>query len=531
MKVLFAQGSHITGILRMQSFVDFLNGIIWSPVLIYLCLGAGLFYSILTRFVQVRHFFEMWRLLFSGKSSTRGISSFQALAVSLSGRVGTGNIAGVAAAIGFGGPGAVFWMWVVAFFGAATAYAESTLAQIYKEEDNGEFRGGPAYYIEKAMGQKWYAWIFAIATIFACGVLLPGVQSNSIGNAVESAFGTGGMIETAVGTFSFAKILTGTIISILLGFIIFGGVKRIASFTQVVVPFMALAYIITAFVIILLNINQVPHVFALIVGDAFSPMAGFGAAIGWGVKRGVYSNEAGQGTGPHAAAAASVDHPAQQGLVQSFSIYIDTLLVCSATAFMILITGSYNVSGPDGTFLVQNLAESVSANGPVFTQLAIESALPGVGKTFVAFALFFFAFTTILAYYYIAETNIAYIRRSLKTEGLTFLLKLVIMAAVFYGTIKTANLAWAMGDIGVGLMAWLNIVGILIIYFMAKPTMRVLRDYEDQQAQGVAEYLFNPVKLGIKNATYWEERYERKTGQSCAAAAATDSATTPSAKA
>ena len=173
----------------MQSFVDFLNGIIWSPALIYLCLGAGVFYSVLTRFVQVRHFFEMWRLLLSGKSSSKGISSFQALAVSLSGRVGTGNIAGVAAAIGFGGPGAVFWMWVVAFFGAATAYAESTLAQIYKEEDNHEFRGGPAYYIEKAMGQKWYAWIFAIATIFACGVLLPGVQSNSIGNAVETAFG------------------------------------------------------------------------------------------------------------------------------------------------------------------------------------------------------------------------------------------------------------------------------------------------------------------------------------------------------
>ncbi|MBY7875111.1 alanine:cation symporter family protein [Vibrio fluvialis] len=498
----------------MQSFVDFLNGIIWSPVLIYLCLGAGLFYSILTRFVQVRHFFEMWRLLLSGKSSSKGISSFQALAVSLSGRVGTGNIAGVAAAIGFGGPGAIFWMWVVAFFGAATAYAESTLAQIYKEEDEGEFRGGPAYYIEKAMGQKWYAWIFAIATIFACGVLLPGVQSNSIGNAVESAFGSGPMIETAIGTYSFAKIFTGTVVSILLGFIIFGGVKRIANFTQIVVPFMALAYVITAFVIILLNIGEVPRIFGMILGDAFTPMAGLGAAIGWGVKRGVYSNEAGQGTGPHAAAAASVEHPAQQGLVQSFSIYIDTLLVCSATAFMILITGAYNVhGGAEGAFLVQNLAADISANGPVFTQVAIESALPGVGKPFVAFALFFFAFTTILAYYYIAETNIAYIRRTFKIDGLVFILKLAIMAAVFYGTVKTANLAWAMGDVGVGLMAWLNIVGILIIFFMAKPTMAALKDYEDQQKQGVEEYVFNPVKLGIKNATYWEEKYKRKTGK------------------
>lgn len=492
----------------MQSFVDFLNGIIWSPVLIYLCLGAGLFYSITTRFVQVRQFKEMLRLLFSGKSSDKGISSFQALAVSLSGRVGTGNIAGVAAAIGFGGPGAVFWMWVVAFLGAATAYTESALAQIYKEEDeDGQFRGGPAYYIEKAMGQKWYAWIFAIATIFACGVLLPGVQSNSIGNAVEAAFGPGEMIETAVGTFSFAKIATGTMISIILGFIIFGGVKRIANFTQVVVPFMALAYIIIAFVIILLNIGQVPAIFALIVGDAFSPMAGVGAAIGWGVKRGVYSNEAGQGTGPHAAAAADVQHPAQQGLVQSFSIYIDTLLVCSATAFMILITGAYNVhGGAEGVFLVQNLAAEIGANGPVFTQMAIESTMPGIGKPFIAFALFFFAFTTILAYYYIAETNIAYIRRTVKLPALMFGLKVVLMVSVFYGTVKAANLAWALGDVGVGLMAWLNIVGILIIFFLSKPALKALKDYEEQQKAGVTEYTFDPVKLGIKNADFWEKK-------------------------
>lgn len=492
----------------MQSFVDFLNGIIWSPVLIYLCLGAGLFYSITTRFVQVRQFKEMLRLLFSGKSSDKGISSFQALAVSLSGRVGTGNIAGVAAAIGFGGPGAVFWMWVVAFLGAATAYTESALAQIYKEEDeDGQFRGGPAYYIEKAMGQKWYAWIFAIATIFACGVLLPGVQSNSIGNAVEAAFGPGEMIETAVGTFSFAKIATGTMISIILGFIIFGGVKRIANFTQVVVPFMALAYIIIAFVIILLNIGQVPAIFALIVGDAFSPMAGVGAAIGWGVKRGVYSNEAGQGTGPHAAAAADVKHPAQQGLVQSFSIYIDTLLVCSATAFMILITGAYNVhGGGEGVFLVQNLAAEIGANGPMFTQMAIESTMPGIGKPFIAFALFFFAFTTILAYYYIAETNIAYIRRTVKLPALMFALKVVLMVSVFYGTVKAANLAWALGDVGVGLMAWLNIVGILIIFFLSKPALKALKDYEEQQKAGVTEYTFDPVKLGIKNADFWEKK-------------------------
>lgn len=489
----------------MQAIVDALNGVIWSPALIYLCLGVGLFYSIMTRFVQVRHFSEMWRLLFSGKSSESGISSFQALAVSLSGRVGTGNIAGVAAAIGFGGPGAVFWMWVVAFLGAATAYAESTLAQIYKEEQEGQYRGGPAYYIEKAMGQKWYAWIFAIATILACGLLLPGVQANSIGNAIEATFGSGQMIQTGMGELSSAKIYTGMVVVVILGFIIFGGVKRIAKFTEVVVPFMALGYILIACMIVLMNIEQLPSIIGMIIGDAFTPMAGIGAAIGWGVKRGVYSNEAGQGTGPHAAAAAEVEHPAQQGLVQAFSVYIDTLFVCSATAFMILITGAYNVHGGDG-FLVQNVASDIAANGPVFTQMAIESVMPGFGKPFVALALFFFSFTTILAYYYIAETNVAYIKRTLKLPGVIFGLKVAIMFSTFYGAVKTADLAWGLGDVGVGLMAWLNIIGILIVFVMAKPTMKALKDYEDQQKAGVTHYTFDPEALGIKNADYWVKR-------------------------
>jgi AGCS family alanine or glycine:cation symporter len=494
----------------MESIVDALNGIIWSPALIYLCLGAGLFYSILTRFVQVRMFGEMWRLLFSGTSSEKGISSFQALAVSLSGRVGTGNIAGVAAAIGFGGPGAVFWMWVVAFLGAATAYVESTLGQLYKEEHEGQYRGGPAFYFEKAMGQKWFAWIFAIATIIACGLLLPGVQSNSIGNAAEIAFGTGSIIETSMGDLSVTKIITAVVIVMILTFIIFGGVKRIASFTQVVVPFMALAYIVIACSIVALNINELPAVISLIVNDAFTAQAGFGAAIGWGVKRGVYSNEAGQGTGPHAAAAAEVQHPAQQGLVQAFSVYIDTLFVCTATAFMILITGAYNVHGiGEGVFIIQNLAADMAANSPAFTQAAVEKVLPGVGEPFVALALFFFSFTTILAYYYIAETNLAYLKRTLKMPGFDFLLKLALLSSTFYGGIKTANLAWGLGDVGVGLMAWLNIVGILVIFFMAKPAIRALRDYEQQHKSGTGTYTFNPKALGIKGADFWEKRFSK----------------------
>ncbi|MBA6291359.1 alanine:cation symporter family protein [Colwellia sp. MB3u-70] len=495
----------------MQEIVNNINGYIWSPYLIYLCLGTGVFFSILTRFVQIRHFREMFRLLLSGKSSEKGISSFQALAVSLSGRVGTGNIAGVAAAIGFGGPGAVFWMWVVAFLGAATAYIESTNAQIYKEEEDGQYRGGPAYYIEKALGQKWYAWIFALATILACGVLLPVVQSNGIGDAMVNVFGSGGTVNSFMGELPLTKVYSAVFIVLLLGFIIFGGVKRIANFTQVVVPFMALAYIIIACSIIALHIDQLPDIFMLIITDAFTPMAGFGAAIGWGVKRGVYSNEAGQGTGPHAAAAAEVDHPAQQGLVQAFSVYIDTLFVCSATAFMILITNSYNVM-PEGStsFIVNNLANDVVINGPAFTQIAVDSVLTGFGKPFIAIALFFFAFTTVLAYYFIAENNVSYINKTVKMPILRFVLKLVLMSAVFYGTVAKPSAAWGLGDIGVGLMAWLNIVGIIAIFFMAKPAIKALRDYERQQKAGVKTYTFDPKSLEIKNADFWEQRLEEQ---------------------
>jgi AGCS family alanine or glycine:cation symporter len=489
----------------MQEIVSTINGYVWSSALIYLCLGAGLFYSLLTRFAQVRHFREMIRLIFSGKESDRGISSFQALAVSVSGRVGVGNIAGVAAAIGFGGPGAVFWMWVVAFLGASTAYIESALSQIYKEEDDGQLRGGPAYYIEKAMGQKWYAWIFAISTIVAVGLLLPGVQSNSIGNAAELAFGSGSTINFMGDAISSTKMITAIAISAIFTFIVFGGVKRIAHFTQIVVPFMAFGYILMAIVIIGMHISELPGVVSMIFKDAFTPIAGFGAAIGWGVKRGVYSNEAGQGTGPHAAAAAEVEHPAQQGLVQAFSVYVDTLFICSATAFMILITNQYYVSGLDNAISGGMLSSKIIISSPAFTQLALESVMGGFGKVFVAIALLFFAFTTILAYYYIAETNVAWVSRSFKFPGKLIILKITIIVSVFFGTIRSADLAWAMGDIGVGLMAWLNIIGILILFFMGRPALKALHDYERQKKEGITQYTFNPEALGIKNADFWKK--------------------------
>lgn len=478
----------------MEAFVNQLNGILWSTPVIYICLAIGLLFTILTRFLQVRHIKDMVMLMFQGKSSESGVSSFQALSIALSGRVGTGNIAGTATAIAMGGPGAVFWMWAMAFIGAATAFIESTLAQIYKEKKDGLYRGGPAFYIEKGIGVKWFAVLFAISALLAMALLMPGIQSNSIALGMENAFGVN-------------KSVTGVIIIALLALIIFGGVKRIATVAQYVVPFMAIGYILVSLVIVGMNIGELPAVFSLIFRSAFAADSMFGglvgSAIAWGVKRGIYSNEAGQGTGAHAAAAAEVSHPAKQGLVQAFSVYIDTLFVCSATAFMILFTGMFNTVGTDGkTFLVENLP-GVEA-GPGYTQAAVESVLPGFGAGFVAVSLFFFAFTTIMAYYYMAETNVTYLIKGKNLKLATLVLKFVILASTFYGAVKTAGLAWALGDAGLGLMVWLNLIAILIL---AKPALIALKDYEAQKKQGL-DPVFNSTKLGIKNAEYWEDGYK-----------------------
>lgn len=480
----------------MEAFVNGLNSVLWSTPVIYICLAVGLLFSILTRFMQVRHIKDMVRLMFQGKSSEAGVSSFQALSIALSGRVGTGNIAGVATAIGFGGPGAVFWMWAIAFIGASSAYIESTLAQIYKVKQDGQYRGGPAYYIEKGTGWKWYGIIFAFAALLAMSLLMPGVQANSIALGLDNAFGL-------------SPVITGLGLIIVLALIIFGGVKRIASVAQVVVPFMALGYILVSLVIIAFNITELPGVISLIFKSAFALDSAFGGIVGmaiaWGVKRGIYSNEAGQGTGPHPAAAAEVSHPAKQGLVQAFSVYIDTLFVCSATAFMILFTGMYNTQAPDGTFIANELGAKVEP-GPVFTQAAVESVIPipGFGSGFVAISLLFFAFTTIMAYYYIAETNIAYLTRGKSNKIPMFLVKVVLLGATFYGSVKTASLAWALGDVGLGIMVWLNLIAILIL---AKPALIALKDYEAQKKQGL-DPVFDPVKLGIKNADFWEHEYK-----------------------
>ncbi len=478
----------------MENIIIAINDIIWSNFLIYLCLGIGIYFSTITRFLQIRYLKEAVRLLVDGSSSDRGVSSFQAFTMAIAGRVGTGNIAGVATAIALGGPGAVFWMWIIAFLGSASAFVEATLGQIYKQVENGEYRGGPAYYIEKGLGVKWYAMLFAGATILSTAFFLPAVQSNSIASSIDNAFNI--PVEH-----------TGFAVTVLLALIIFGGVKRIGKVAEIVVPFMAAAYVLMAVIIIALHASEIPAVFGLIMRAAFGFEPAFsgilGMAVSWGVKRGIYSNEAGQGTAPHAASAAEVSHPAKQGLVQAFSVYVDTLFICSATAFMIIFTGQYNVVNDTGGFIVENLP-GVSI-GPEYTQFAISAHFPAIGSGFVAIALLFFAFTTIMAYYYIAETNLSYLNKDGAPKWKLWILRSLLLISTFYGSIKTAEMAWMLGDIGVGMMAWLNIIA---IFLLRKPALLALKDYQRQRKAG-KDPRFNPKELGIDNADFWEAKYSK----------------------
>ncbi len=474
----------------MQEIIDKIYSIIWSDALVYLCLLAGVYFTIRFKFPQLIYLKEMVRLLFSGGGSKKGISSFQAFSLAISGRVGTGNIAGVATAIGMGGPGAVFWMWIIAFLGSSSAIIEATLGQLYKEVKDGEYRGGPAYYIKKGLKSNVFAWVFAVVTIVSTGFLLPSVQSNSIALAMKSAF-------------NISPMVVGIFLVLLLGFIIIGGVKRISKVAEYVVPFMAGAYILMAVVIIIINIREVPEVFKLIFQSALNLEATFGgivgSAISWGVKRGIYSNEAGQGTAPHAAAAAEVSHPIKQGLVQGFSVYVDTLFVCTATALMILFTGQYNVAHPEGGFIVQHIP-GVEA-GPEFTQLAVSQHFPTLGAGFIAISLMFFAFTTIMAYYYIAECNVSFIGKNRSRTILIWLLRVMILGSVYLGCISTAKMAWDLGDIGVGLMAWLNMIAIILLH---NKVLKLMKDYNEQRKEG-KDPVFNNTSTNFSDVSIWEK--------------------------
>jgi len=455
----------------LENFFAQLNAIVWNPALVVLLLGAGLYFSIRTRFVQVRKFSSMLRSLFSKKRDGNGISSFQAFCLALSGRVGTGNIVGVATAIAFGGPGAVFWMWVVAFFGASTAFVESTLAQIYKFRHESGYRGGPFSFIDKGLGIKWLGVILAAIAIVSCGLFLTTVQANGMSSAVSNSFPV-------------TPLVCGIVLAIVLGLVVIGGVERIANVTSILTPFMALGYIVMSLIVVGAHIQEVPAVFSAIIKGAFglNPVCGgiIGSTIAMGVKRGIFSNEAGQGTGAIVSAATDVAHPAQQGLAQAFSVYVDTLLVCTATALMILTSGTYNILDGEGGMLYAGAPE-LGNNYVAYTQTAVDSVFMGFGSRFVAVAMVFFAFSTLLAYYFYAESSIIYLfqgKNSRWEKWVIRILQVLMLAAVVFGAIREADFIWQLGDIGVGLMAWITVIAILIL---CPQSIRSLKEFESKK--------------------------------------------------
>lgn len=445
--------------------IDAINDFLWTYVLVAVLLGAGLWFTVCTRGVQFTFIGEMLRLLLrsgrkydkkSDRHMPKGktISSFQAFAVSLASRVGTGNIAGVAIAIAMGGPGAVFWMWVVAIIGSSNAFIESTLAQLFKVRGDHSYRGGPAYYISKGIGSRWYAVTFAILITITFGLAFNSVQANTIALAFENTFG--------LGTIASAVCLSGLTL-----LIIFGGIQRIARFNEWLVPIMALFYILLALYVVITRISMFPHIIKLIFDNAFGLDQAMGGSIGMamimGVKRGLFSNEAGEGSTPNAAATAAVSHPVKQGLIQTLGVYVDTLIVCTATAFIILCSGLYDNG----------------LTGIVLTEAALACEIGIFAKYFLTAAIAMFAFSSIVANYYYGETNLQFISRS---RNLIIGFRILVGAIVFLGSLAALDLVWALADITMALMTLCNIIAILIL---GRYAVRCLDDYRRQRRQGI----------------------------------------------
>ncbi len=442
----------------LLSFSDF----IWSQyVLIPLLLGTGLYFTVRTRALQIRLLPQMIKSI-ADKPENMGendISPYQAFAIGLASRVGTGNLAGVAIAIAVGGPGAVFWMWIVAILGSVSAFVESTLAQLYKVRDEEvEFRGGPAYYMRDALNSRSMGVAFAILISLCFGLIFNAVQANTIAGAFTRALEIDGNIISPI---------VGLFLVVLVAYVLFGGSKRIASFSSVIVPIMAIVYILLAIIVIILRIDQIPTVFNMIVTDAFNIGSAAGGAIGitiiQGIKRGLFSNEAGMGSAPNAAASATTSHPVKQGLIQSFGVYIDTLVVCSATAFIILSSGVETNGASDGIALTMDALSSVLGEWSIII---------------LTIAIFFFAFSSILGGYYYAQSNIEFIKNNhMIVNGFKF----IVLAIVFWGAVATSDTVWALADLFMGLMAILNIIAILLL---GKQAMTLLKDYESQLKEG-----------------------------------------------
>ncbi|AWN16380.1 sodium:alanine symporter family protein [Salinisphaera sp. LB1] len=460
----------------VNAVINPVSGFIWNYILTYLLLGAGLVFTIATRGLQFRLLAHMAALVFTEKGSGKGVSSFQALATSLAARVGTGNLAGVALALFAGGPGAIFWMWMTALVGIATTFIECTLAQVYKvHHGDGIYRGGPAYYIERALGQRWMSIVFAVFLIIAYGFAFCGAQANTIAQGIEGGFGVPNWV-------------TAIVLVILTAVVIYGGIKSIARTAEKIVPIMAVGYFLVAAYILVANYAQVPSMLALIVKSAFGygPVAGgaagyaVAAALKNGVQRGLFSNEAGMGSTPNAAATAEVKHPAAQGLVQAFGVVIDTLIICSCTAVVILLSGVYD-------HILQAHAAGQSLEGIKLTQDAMQYHLGAFGEWFIALAIFFFAYSSILANFAYTEINVDYLFGKYGDTMIAWL-RPFLLAMVFIGSVATLSFVWNFADFAMGLMATTNLVAILLLFPIA---LRVLRDYEKQRRTGTGDPVFN----------------------------------------
>lgn len=453
----------------MTQWITSINDVLWTYILIIMLLGCAVWFTIKTRFVQFRMLGEMLRLL--GESTSKGegkehhISSFQAFMVSLASRVGTGNLAGVATAITVGGPGAVFWMWLIALLGSSSAFIESTLAQLYKVHGKTSYIGGPAYYMKKGLKKPWMGILFAILIIFTFAFAFNTVQSNTICAAFEQAF-------------QVDHTLMGIVLTVLTLMVIFGGIQRIAKVSSIIVPVMALGYILLALVIVGINFTQIPAVFKLIVSSAFgweqALGGGIGAALMQGIKRGLFSNEAGMGSAPNVAATADVTHPVKQGLIQALGVFSDTLVICTCTAFIILFSGV-----PLGGEI----------NGVQLTQMALDTQIGSGGSTFVAIAILFFAFSSVIGNYYYGEANLRYITHN---KLIMTIFRLTTGAMVMFGALASLDLVWSLADVCMALMTICNLIAIVLL---GKYAFRLLEDYREQKRQGIKEPTFTKDKM------------------------------------
>lgn len=459
-----------------------INDFMYTYLLLFLLVGTGIYFTVRSQFAQVRLLKEGFRILTEKSEEKEGkkqVSSFQALMISTASRVGTGNIAGIATAVAAGGPGAVFWMWLMAVIGGASAFIESTLAQVYKTKDGKDFRGGPSYYMEKALGKRWMGVLFSILLIICFAYGFNGLQSYNMSSALE--YYIPGYSESVY------PMIVGLILAVGTGLVIFGGVHRIGFITSVMVPIMAGAYLLIGLFTIVTHIPQLPGVFALIMSEAFDFQAILGgmagSAVVIGIKRGLFSNEAGMGSAPNAAASAAVSHPAKQGMVQVISVFIDTLLICSATAMMLLLSG---VEGQPGVL-----------DGIPFVQKAISANVGTWGIHFITASIFAFAFSSLIGNYYYAESNILFIKNN---KLLLFVFRCTCLLAVFFGAQADFSLVWNLADITMGCMAIVNIIAILLLGNIA---LKVLKDYETQKKAG-KNPVFKAKNVGIHNTECWK---------------------------